>query len=348
LASRRPARRSCGPLDGIGPPSRITTLDGFYKELNLLEHTVKGSRGWTVIDAPMQKALFGLLVARCRHLQDEASPFLGYPMMANALDGLFSALTAYSDKHRPGFVIGLMREHTPDRGSWINDARFWWGELAHEELSEDEEIGFDSPLPPNPEKELRRLIEIVTAEEVVTKDVVKATLLCLKAKIPTRDPRLIKALLPHLRKLDKEKRLKALRKNIRAYQREIEAEGIEADEDTETLPDDWPYRDKTEGQTVFIVGGDRRDKTAKRYREVFGFKRVEWISGWRVRRVEAVAKRVEGGGVGIVIFLARFLSHSAWETIQPACKASGTPAILIERGYGVSQVREAMERTFGS
>jgi hypothetical protein len=332
-------------LDALGPPRRVRTLDGFYREIDLLKDVVNGRRGWTAIEREDQQALIGVIAARCRHLQDEASPALGHPLALMSLDNLFSGLTSYSARHRPGFVLGLMREHTPDHGdTWVEEARHWWRFFGRNDLGEEDAP--EEPVALNPERELDNLADVVANEAATRKDIVRATLACLKAKIQIRDPRLIKILLPHLRKLDKEKRLKGLRKNIRAYQREVEAEGAEADADVEALPANWPHRNRTEGETLILVGGDRRDKTAKRYRDVFGFKRVEWISGWEPRRIDAAAKRIASGSYTAVIFLSRFLSHKAWDSLSPVCKTSGTPYAIVERGYGVSQARVALEKAF--
>ena len=63
-----------------------------------------------------------------------------------------------------------------------------------------------------------------------------------------------------------------------------------------------------------------------------------------MRRVKAMCERIENHSVELVLVLNRFISHKASKKIIKACKKAGVPYACLERGYGVVQMIEAIER----
>jgi hypothetical protein len=49
----------------------------------------------------------------------------------------------------------------------------------------------------------------------------------------------------------------------------------------------------------------------------------------------------------MVIVLRNFVSHKVTDMIVPACKESAVDLVVVDHGYGVTQVRLAMERFLG-
>jgi hypothetical protein len=335
-------------LDDFGKPRRIRTQEEFRTELALLERATEADKVWVYQPQERQKALVGLCAARARHLQDEAAPKLDHPFVGSALDNVFSALTAYSGQYRPGFVLGLMRTHSPESSTWIEDAQNWWDDLCSvlepsgKGTAEGDVV---EELPPDPNRTLNILAGICGEDEVRRQDVVDAALLCLDAFLSADDPRLVKTLLPHVRLLSKEPRLKAIRKAIREYKKSLTADNRKAENDKALLPEDWPYWFATRGKNAVIVGGDSRPKVVARFKGIFDFAEITWESGHQTRCLESLVSRIESGKLHMVIFLARFSSHSAQNALFPACKKAGIPYLLIPRGYGASLVQSEIERT---
>ena len=105
----------------------------------------------------------------------------------------------------------------------------------------------------------------------------------------------------------------------------------------------------TQGLRVVIVGGDRRNTARDRIQNTFGFAEAEWEAGHQVRRLNALAERIRQGGVDVVIFLKRFLSHRTSDILVPAIKASPkVHGVWVEHGYGVAAVANALSGSFGS
>ena len=323
-------------LEMLGSPVKVTKLEGYNSEMGLLQRVVDTMDTWVSFPRDAQRSLIGAIAARARHLQDEVAPKLDHPFASVHLDGIFSTLTQFSAVYRPGFVLGLSRSHTPNGSSWVEDAKDYWYDLTGDEEPETPAVKT------NPDKAIHELESLALEDDVERQDLVEATLRCLEAQVPANDPRLSRLLAPHIKLLTKEPKLKAVRKAIRNYQKQIHEE---AKETVSPIPDDWPYWDQVRGKNVAIVGGDKPLKVT-RLKEAFEFD-FEWIAGWKMRQIEAMASRAERGTVDMVILLTAFLSHKAWDHLTPACKAGGTPLIIVERGYGVNQVRQAMERTFG-
>lgn len=335
-------------MNDLGQPQDIRDIHDLHAEVSRLERaSVEATHRWAMLPTDARHALMGVCVTRARYLQDTVMPRLKHPFVGTQIDRMFSQFTAYSADTRPGYVYGLSRTHSPEGKTWLADALTWWTTLEGL-LPQDEPDNIPNEKEPlNPEKALGRLDGLAGEDDTTNAELVAAVLVALTAGVSTNDIRLVKILLPHLDKLTREPKLKAVRKAIRSYKNELNAEGTESEADTTVLPADWPFWDYTRDKHALLVGGDKRERTVERFQEVFGFATLEWDSGWQPRRIEALARRIEQGSVDIVILLARFLSHKAWDSLVPVCKEAGVPFILVERGYGVSQVQATMEMVLG-
>lgn len=334
-------------LKDLGKPQPIKDLNTFHNELSLLERASRAAyEQWEPFQQDIRRGLMGLCVARLRHVQDEVMPKLGHPFVGDLMNRIFSQFTAYSRDTKPGFVFGLSRGHQPEEPTWLQEALTWWKHL-HNRIDPKPETGEPKVEVVNPEKALHHLDGLAGEDGGDRQELCKAVITVLDAGVSPDDTRLVKILLPHLGYLSKEPRLRSVRKALREYKKELSKEAQEAEADAAVLPEDWPFWEYTRGKNAVLVGGDKRDRTVKRFQEVFGFADIEWESGWEIRRLDALAHRVEQGNVDIVILLARFLSHTAWDALVPACKEAGIPFVLVERGYGVSQVQATMEMVLG-
>ncbi|MEZ4238864.1 MAG: hypothetical protein R3F59_22470 [Myxococcota bacterium] len=62
------------------------------------------------------------------------------------------------------------------------------------------------------------------------------------------------------------------------------------------------------------------------------------------RRLKGLAERVRSRSVDFVIVLRAFIGHAEQETVLDACRAADVPFVIVDSGYGVNQVKLAIER----
>jgi hypothetical protein len=329
-------------LSRLEAPRRIRNTEEFYREATRLRAAVEVIESWNGLEKQTQQALIGTVAARCRHLQDEAAPELKHPFGTDTIKGLFSIMTAWSATNRPGFVIGLMHTHSPVRASWVEDAIAWWEDLQG--ILDPSKVGNKTNESRNPERAVHGLIELAIGDTVGRDELQEAVLTCLDDGVSPDDPRIVKALLPYVDLLQRESRLKAVRKAVRKYNDSLNAVERAFEKDTNAIPTEWPYWDQVRGKRAILIGGNPKDTSRQKIEERFTFASLEWESGYQLRKLESIASRVESGGIDIVIFLTSFLSHKAWDVIGH--RSDRLPFILVERGYGITQIQAAMEKHF--
>ena len=313
----------------MGRPEAIRDPAGAGVVLYRLEAAADALDDWLRFSKPVQRALLGLAAAQARALQLQASSDAG---TQHRIDVLFKALSRWSKRHQPGSVNGLARHHQPSRGTWLAEAEAYWLELRGPEPDR---------VPFNTEIALGE-IESALASGAPPEDVVELVQDAVDRGLSQSDKRLVAQFTPWLSWFQGLPGLKTLKN---ALKRSLESEDEAQDEAdaTTTVPADWRWWHLTRGRRAVMLGGDARPRTRKRLKVTFGFSELTW-EDMDTRRVEALAERVQAGSVDLVIFLRRYLSHKHEGLVKRACQQTGTHACLVDSGYGVTQVRLAMER----
>lgn len=109
--------------------------------------------------------------------------------------------------------------------------------------------------------------------------------------------------------------------------------------------DQW--RGFLEGKHAAIVGASCRENRREQLQKFFGLSSLDWIENERTEaaNTHTLDQRIRNGRYDMVFYLARFSSHSLQDCAKAACKASGVPFIVIERGYGIGAFCRAIERS---
>ncbi|MCK6528497.1 hypothetical protein L6R50_13395 [Myxococcota bacterium] len=333
------------PMPPAEPMDKITVR----KELDLLLNATgdPSTARWVGLPSRIQRALVGYLACRARRVQDQEGAAVRAAGLEDKLDPVFSRLSAYSKRHQPGWVKGLSFGHTPDRGSWYEDAVHWQTDLQRA-------LGVPEEKRPSisPERLLAKVEKAVADCPATGSDVgpvVEALRDALEGGVRPDDPRLTRLAQPyHDAMVGAGPGFKELRRAIR---RVSDPEGESADESSLDVtsetgpPADWAWWPVVRGKRAVIVGGDRREDARKRLQEVFNLASLEWIPLQHENNtLRSLASSVAAGGIDLVLLLRRFVPHQADEILIPACKSAGVPWVSVERGYGVERVRQALER----
>jgi hypothetical protein len=356
----RPRKDLRGHLEAIGRPTQVTDAAAAAAMVARLVDATSDLDSWLVFPQDVQQALTGLASSIARHVQDEVHIPL-HSATVDTLRAFFPAMTQWSKLYRPGFVPGLSRRFGPERDSWLEDAEHWWWLLSDLTSTGDTTPRAFQPAVREVKPTDRRFSEEDDAEEVDAGEALRevelaaqnpeaelgpVVLRAVEAGVPQRDPRLLRALRPHMQRLSEIPGLKTLKAALRATSEADNPSEASEDAPATAVPDEWPFFWLTEGKRAVIVGGDRRQHAADRIREAFRFANVEWEVK-DARRLRALGERVRSKSVELVILLRGFIGHAEQETILDACRTSGIRFVVVDTGYGVNQVKLAIER-FGS
>ncbi|MEO0604662.1 MAG: hypothetical protein AAF211_24725 [Myxococcota bacterium] len=324
-------------VQAIGKPSRLDTRDDVSSAVQRLTGGIARMDAWLDQSQEAQKALMGLISSMARQIQDESDFGLTFAE-DEALRSAFSRMTAWSREHRPGFVPGLSRSNPPDHGSWFDDYRHWYQMLQPPPARRDAVSSAEGAL-----GALQRALEdgVQTGDELVG-----LARLAIESGVSQSDPRLVSMLTPFQSSLQGARGLKTLKSALREALNAEEQDVDRADQ-ADPLPEGWPLFQLTEGKHAVILGGDPRPAAIERIHGAFRLRNLEWEES-DVRRVRALAERVRRGSIDLVIVLRRYISHREHDLVRPACQEANVPICVVDTGYGVTQIRLAMERYWSS
>jgi len=105
------------------------------------------------------------------------------------------------------------------------------------------------------------------------------------------------------------------------------------------------FRSAFSGKKAALVGATPREQRRAAIQAFFGLDELEWVGNESGRRADGatLAQRIENGRFDFVFYLARFSSHGLQDHVKTACKSSGVPFALVERGYGITALCRALE-----
>jgi len=199
----------------------------------------------------------------------------------------------------------------------------------------------------NPEVSLNDLRSVLGREEPDPTVVRKSASRALRAGVSPEDPRLVRLLEPHLNMLTGDKNLKRVRKAIRMTSAldDVDHGSMGSmDESGDMGIDEWPFLARTRGKVAAMVGGEPREQRRASIESTLAFSELEWVGGYDVRAVQSLAERIRTGRVNFVILLGRFINHKVTDILLPACNASTVSWVMVRQGFGINQIKLAIER----
>lgn len=320
----------------VPKPAKLRTKGAVVRTIQAL--CVAGGRAddWLEFPRPVQRQIIGLIISTARYIQDECKQDIE-PQAHADMRSLFSSMTRWSGEHRPGFVPGLSRHNSPDHGSWLADAKFWWKELREELHGPGEDEG------PTEGEALSELEDDLQRTGLNKDMVARSIQAVLDAGVSQSDHRLVSLLIPHYDLLKGSRKMKTLKNAVR--------EAIKSDDETssgsgEVLDVSPGVLKVTEGKVAAIAGGEPRPHAVRRIKETFRFENVVWDPAEK-RRIQSLEHSIAQGSFDVLFVLRRFISHGSFADLVTAGNDAGIVVCMIDHGYGVTQLNRALEHTLG-
>ncbi|MGE3821199.1 MAG: hypothetical protein AB7I30_17435 [Isosphaeraceae bacterium] len=133
--------------------------------------------------------------------------------------------------------------------------------------------------------------------------------------------------------------LRALRRNLDRARRDDDSNDADDGRFDDLIP-------LTQGKTAVMIGGSPREDVRRSLQSLDPFERLDWESSEDTKpaALDSLERRVRNRGVDVVVLLRSFIGHSVSDRLRPACEQAGVPCVLVDRGYGSTQIGEALRR----
>jgi hypothetical protein len=315
-----------------------------------------------MLSRPEQYAQLKIWIGRYRQFQDEGDPG-ATPGSVSAVEieeaqalaqRVFHQLKTLSKQYEPGYIDAFRLDFQTDWSAYVAEAQ---GQLQQavdaakharereqqrgeqqardaERLQQTREAGRAA---------LAALKELTDGGNRPAEELDLAALADLLRKavrgLGASDPDVLAAAAPYREHVDGDD-LRALRLNLdRARREEVGDPEPDVARDEDLLA-------STRGLRALMVGGSVREDARRSLESLFGFDRLDWepYEDAKPAALDSLEQRVRNGGVDLVLILKGFIGHHVTDRLRPACQKSGVPCVLVERGYGPSQVGEALRR----
>lgn len=315
-----------------------------------------GARHFAMLRKPEQFAQLKIWIGRFRRIEalieTEVQP---RPSEQEKLqfERLHPRLVAISHEYMPGYIEAFNRNFLADWDEYIAEAQDQLHKATEESSRSRQQEGRRSEVLAREQERLQQLREAAreALEElkgVITRyhlpeegaDEYRAVLKRVVEGYGAPDAELMELVTP-FRELLTGPDFRNLRKRLDQISEE-EAREREDEESREQYQD---LVQVTRGLRVLMIGGSPREDTRRLLQRTFAFGELNWEphESNKPALLKSLEERVSRGGIDLVLLL-RFIGHNVSEKFRPLCKERGIPCAMLERGYGPSQVAEALRR----
>jgi len=265
----------------------------------------------------------------------------------------FHQLKTLSKQYEPGYIEAFRHDFHTDWAAYVAEAQDQLLQATEsarrtkdwEQQRQENQVRDQERLQQNRESGLAALAELrdLIDQFDLPDDGVDEFLNQLKLVVSglgASDPALLELTMPYREIISGTNGLRALRRNLdRIWQEE--------NKDDETLQE--RYEDlipETQGLRVLMIGGSVREDARKSLQRLFEFDRLDWepYEDAKPAMLDSLERRVRNHGVDLVLILKSFIGHHVPERLRPLCEQQGIPCLMVERGYGPSQVSETLRR----
>ncbi len=331
-------------VSGIGrlfPASQIPALAAEIED---------GATHFGALEAREQKAQLMIWIGRLRRLQ--GMDFAEGGEETAALELIFRRLVGLSKQFMPGYIDAFQEGYLADWEQYIIDAQEQF-RLAAEASSRDREL--KSQRDDQQRRELEKRGQVREAYREALGDLraviaahrlpeagAEAFLAALARVVNlggASDAELLDLVKPY-RDLVNGGDFRVIRKHLDRIR-----------DDESRVEKDSALRERfaglvaqTRGRKALMIGGSVREDARRSLQSFFEFDELEWeaYESTRPALLRSLEQRIKNRGVDLVLILKEYVGHNVPESLRPLCQDAGIPCLMIEHGYGASQVAEAL------
>ena len=183
---------------------------------------------------------------------------------------------------------------------------------------------------------------VATGDRTAWSDLERQVARLLVDGVPASDSRLRTILTPILgERLDEMGASQALGAVARSWEEFLDSRDLDATEEHEESAADraeiQTVASWLRGQTLVLIGGDRRPHAAESLERAFGLSRLEWVSTREHESVASFEAPIARPEVAVVLLAIRWASH-AFGDVQRFCESHGKILVRLPGGYNPNQV----------
>ena len=309
-----------------------------------------GTVHFGALESREQKAQLMIWIGRLRRLQ--GMNFTEGGEETQALEVIFRRLVGLSKQYMPGYIDAFQEGYVADWDQYIADAQEQF-RLAAEASARDRELRAARDEQSVREAERRRQNMTLYRDALRDLRAVMATrhlpeegldeFFSTLARVVNLggggDPEVHDLVKPY-RELLNGPEFRVLRKHLDR----INDEDNKVEEDSALRAKFTELINQTRGRKVLMIGGAAREDARRTLRQFFEFDELEWepYEASRPALMKSLEQRVRNRGIDILLILKEFVGHHVPERLRPLAEESGIPCLMIEHGYGASQVAEAL------
>ncbi len=331
-------------VSGIGrlfPASQIPALSGEIED---------GAAHFGALEAREQKAQLMIWIGRLRRLQ--GMDFAEGGEEAQALEMIFRRLVGLSKQFMPGYIDAFQEGYVADWDQYIVDAQEQF-RLAAEASQRERDLRSQREDQQRRDLEKRSQaresyreaigdLRAVIASHALPEEGVDAFLAVLARVVNlggASEPELLDLVKPY-RELVTGGDFRVLRKHLDR----IRDDESKVEKDSALRERFAGLISQTKGRKALMIGGSAREDARRTLHQFFEFDDLEWepYESTRPALLRSLEQRIKNRGVDVVLILKEFVGHHVPESLRPLCQDSGIPCLMIEHGYGASQIAEAL------
>lgn len=322
---------------------------------SLAREVESGSPFFGMLSRPEQYAQLKIWIGRYRQFQDEGdtehlSDTEAEESQAQA-QRVFVTLKGLSKQYEPGYIDAFRLDFQTDWPHYVGDAQAQLQQAVeatkHAKAREYQRS----------EQQVREAERLVLTRESGRSALSSLQAMLARGDVPDEeledflgllrqavlglgasDPDLLDLAAPYRDFLEGDE-LRALRRNLDRSRRDDDP----TDGDSSRFDDLLPM---TQGKIAVMIGGSPREDVRRDLQSLYQFDRLDWESSEDTKpaALASLEQRVRNRGLDVLVLLRSFIGHNVSDRLRPACEQAGVPCVLVDRGYGSTQIGEALRR----